>query len=499
VTASDFRVYSDGGAVTQGFASGATYSMTELYLYGSAGRTQYLLTAGTGAWRLVVADIAFVKSVAVAGSDASGGHTIEALASVDGGGNTNWSFGGDWKLWTGATSTSFTNGANWLPAGAPTAGSFVLIDDPHPARLASPVTVYRLVVGGSTQATLEANAPLTVQENLQVLPGGVVTHSTNGSVAQYSLALSVTGDLTISTGARIDVDGKGYARAAGPGASILVPVDGQIKRSGGSYGGKGAQGDHALPGYTYGTVLTPTNLGSGGSSLSASSGGGAVLLTVGGATRVDGVITAGGTNEDISANGGGSGGSVFLVTANLAGSGLIQANGGQGYINNGNSGSGGGGRIAIQLTGPGNTDAVVARARGGINGAYSGGAGSVYRATAAQAGGSGTVTFDNGGLTMNGYSELPGILSPDQADELERAVLVLTNVNTRLALTTNATVGDLLVHTNTSLVLGNNLLFVKSMEHRLDNARVRGAGGTNRVDHYTQIIWTRPGTVIMVH
>jgi hypothetical protein len=437
LAAGSFWVYSDGGAVTQTFASGAAYGMDELYFMGTPGKTQYLRSSGAGAWLLNVSNVVYVKCVDVQNSDASGGRTINALGSADGGGNPNWVFNTSWKVWTGATSASFTNDANWSPSGAPTATDYVLIDDPHRARIATPVTVYRLVLGGSTQATLEANAPLTVVEDAQVLAGGALTHTNNTTTAAYRLSAVVSGRLTVATGGSIDANGKGYASGYGPGAPAGAPTSSN-KRSGAGHGGRGGMGDDLVdPGKTYGSIIAPTNLGSGGSYYSSpGNGGGAVLLTVGGVTRVDGLITANGTNELVNANGAGSGGSVYLTTSNLVGSGTIQANGGIGYFSNGNSGSGGGGRVAVVLTGSGDFGSVTLRALG-VTGSFPGAAGTVYKRTQGQGPNEGTLVVDNNGVGANRNTDISASVTDTAVGDVIIRGSAVLQLNTNQSLTVN--------------------------------------------------------------
>ena len=73
-------------------------------------------------------------------------------------------------------------------------------------------------------------------------------------------------------------------------------------------------------------------------------------------------------------------------------------------------------------------------------------------------------------------------------DELIEATIIVTNANTELTLASSATVGEIYLYTNTYLVLSNNTLFVDSREHHLGGTQ-KGAGDTNRVDHYHQIQW----------
>ena len=80
------------------------------------------------------------------------------------------------------------------------------------------------------------------------------------------------------------------------------------------------------------------------------------------------------TNYGFEAGGGGSGGSIWIITSTLQGSGKIIANGGAGGVSTTNGGSGGGGRIALYYDNIG-SGSLSYTAYGGSGGAGSGGAG----------------------------------------------------------------------------------------------------------------------------
>jgi hypothetical protein len=243
--------------------------------------------------------------------------------------------------------------------------------------------------------------------------------------------------------------------------------------------------------------LAPTNLGSGGSQ---GAGGGAVRLTVSGTLTNNGEITAGGWGTNLTASavhGPGSGGSIWLTADTLAGNGPIRANGGLGRTDTG-SGSAGGGRIAIVLTGSG---ADFAGFSGSVE-AYSlnsdaslgkhGGAGTIYRQTAAQGAGKGTVTMDNDSATAGGLTLVPPYTN-FVAGEVKDATLYVTNGVT-LSLTNNFEVGNIwLQSANVVLDLNYMTLTVHSVEHTLN------PGTTN---HPGAIVWLPkpggPGTIVTV-
>jgi len=140
--------------------------------------------------------------------------------------------------------------------------------------------------------------------------------------------------ITVDSGATISAFQEGFPKGSGPGVGDAAFYDG------GSHGGYGADTANG----PYGSLTSPTSLGSGGSygNGRGRSGGGAIKLNVSGTITVDGNITVNGRAD----YGNGAGGSVWIIADTIAGSGLITANGGSG----GRSGGGGGGRISLMYT-----------------------------------------------------------------------------------------------------------------------------------------------------
>ena len=245
------------------------------------------------------------------------------------------------------------------------------------------------------------NCTLTVDgshsfASLQVLNGGDLTHSFVSS-GGLGLNLIITGNVTVTPGGRINVDGRGYDGGAGPGAgrSVGSPLSGSGAGHGG-YGGQSVGLDGT--GLTYDTIQQPTSQGSGGGrgyGGVGGAGGGSVKLVVGGTMRVDGSVTADGADGLNSRSGGGSGGSIWLSVQNLTGTGLLSANGGAGEP--GQGGGGGGGRISIQYASNSFYGPVVAH---GGSGYAAGGAGTIYSiSTATPTKVAGQLLVDNGGLS----------------------------------------------------------------------------------------------------
>jgi hypothetical protein len=267
--------------------------------------------------------------------------------------------------------------------------------------------------------TLGTNTPLSLLGGGLDLTvsGGAVANPTGGSTIRNllvtsnawlgassnlftSLQLTVTGDANLQAGGGILLDGKGFPAAYGPGA-------GGPPANGGGYGGVGGAGAGSTQpagGSAYGSMLQPTNAGSGGAVGSGGylgSGGGALRLIVSNSLVLDGLISANGGNG-IVAGGGGSGGSVWLSAGRLAGAGAVSANGGGGDLPSG--GGGGGGRIALYFSTNQFTGTTFAHGGTGVN---AGGAGTIYTRTNSSP--VGQMLVDNGGL--------PGANTPLSAPE----------------------------------------------------------------------------------
>ncbi len=166
--------------------------------------------------------------------------------------------------------------------------------------------------------------------NLYLVNSATLTH-TAGSAG---MMLTVSGTVSVATGSKIDVSGRGSGVRAGT-----------MDRAGGSYGGRGEFHSVNISCAVYGDAFAPADSGSGGAGSSACRGGGAVRITAD-TLQLDGALRANGQNG-ANYTGGGSGGSVWLDVGTLQGEGTIQANGGLHANSSGDSGDGGGGRVAV--------------------------------------------------------------------------------------------------------------------------------------------------------
>jgi len=189
-----------------------------------------------------------------------------------------------------------------------------------------------LTIGGGS--AIAVTNTVTVTGNSTLLLQGVNTSAqVSGQWQGQGVTISAT-NLQVDAGSTISADGQGYAgnSCSGPGAGPGGgPLNCNNNGNGGSYGG---QGGGPNPGTTYGSALAPTDLGSGGSGGwstwpngpgQGGNGGGAIRLNISGTLTNNGVISAnGGNGEDSTGSAGaGSGGSVYVTTGTLAGSGVF--------------------------------------------------------------------------------------------------------------------------------------------------------------------------------
>jgi hypothetical protein len=280
-----------------------------------------------------------------------------------------------------------------------------------------------LTVG--TNASLKINAPFTLTCPLALAPGAILDHSPNTTTEACKMDLTVMGNMTIHSGALVNVDGCGYHYNYGPGKPVSVSAG-----VGGSHAGVGgSRAATDIAGSTYGSITSPTNLGSGGSSGANpgdGAGGGAVKLLVTGTTTLYGAVSA----LPAIATYGGSGGSIFLTTDTLLGNGNIRASG---LYSSWALGSGG--RIAVIVTNASDFGQITFQAIASRSDSTPlvsfGGAGTVYLQTLDQEPGQGTVWID----ASNRPSLMPTLIS--------------SNV-------TGRTVGSLIITNGAILWLGTN-------------------------------------------
>ncbi len=203
------------------------------------------------------------------------------------------------------------------------------------------------------EVVVESNLTLPAGEyffnNLTIRNGAIVTaESDYFSVSAFKGVKINAVNLTISSTSIMEANGRGYGYVSGPGTPDFYTV-------GASYGGIGLQNSATS---TYGSALRPLDLGSAG----YYNGGGAIWLVVTQTLVNDGLISADGQSSA-------SGGSIYVTTGNLAGTGIFQTKGGGLFASGHFKGPGGGGRIALHYRS--NFFTGVAWAKGGC-GSYDG-------------------------------------------------------------------------------------------------------------------------------
>ena len=198
-----------------------------------------------------------------------------------------------------------------------------------------------LVVDGSMLVATSLTADAIILSN-----GGLLT--TFGATASetHKLDLEVTGTLSVDAASRIDVTGKGYLAGRTTGNTT---TGGATVSSGGSYGGLGGSSG-GTTNAVYGDYAEPDDWGSGSGDNIPYGGvpsewraaGGGLVRIVAGTMQLDGQLLAVGQSNYRA----GSGGGIHVAVDTLAGSGRIDASGGNAH-NSGGSAGGGGGRIAV--------------------------------------------------------------------------------------------------------------------------------------------------------
>ena len=151
--------------------------------------------------------------------------------------------------------------------------------------------------------------------------------------------------LQVLQGAKVSGTARGYSGVQGPGAGF----NSYYSTFGASHGGKGGYwtlDSNNIPNDIYGSETVPTDFGSAGTN---SAGGGRISINATLNVEVDGTISEDGgdcTETEYCASA--SGGSIYIVSEEVLGTGSITSNGGALAVNSiDRVASGGGGRIAI--------------------------------------------------------------------------------------------------------------------------------------------------------
>ena len=234
----------------------------------------------------------------------------------------------------------------------------------------------------------------------------------------YRIIARAGGNFTVAENAIITAEAAGFP-SKGPG---------QTSHGGGAaHGGVGGPygaGHQAYNCVTYGKVRAPVSHGSG------SGGGGAIELSAAGDFVLNGTLNANGRNSDYYTA---AGGSVFITAATLTGTGAMTANGRCNL-----QGAGGGGRVAVVLTGIGATfDGFTGRMEASTM-KESSNVGTVYKETPSDRDEGGVLEIIGYGGTTTGYRGVYTLIKPT-GEDLSFARIVLSN-KVNFAIASNATV-----------------------------------------------------------
>lgn len=175
---------------------------------------------------------------------------------------------------------------------------------------------------------------------------------------------------------------------------MIGPGAGDTEK-GASHGGEG--GDNL--GSTYGSTISPTEAGSGCSTVR----GGGVISIQATTLSIDGVISANGANS--STTGAGSGGSIKVKGDSLEGHGTVSVNGGSSI----SKGGGGGGRLVLDVKVLTSFYGAL-EAKGGSGTKSNGAAGTVYKLYQLSGGApKSELVIDNNGLATDSRTIVNGI------------------------------------------------------------------------------------------
>jgi len=329
------------------------------------------------------------------------------------------------------------------------------------------VGVEDVTIGATVPAGLTLYAKTWFYDNTNAFTFGDVVVATNGkvnlissqngaasTVDDYGVALSVS-SLTVQSGGQVTADGFGY------------PAGSAVPGSGDAHGGYSANGG----GVPYGDIYEPTTLGSSGNNSylgETGAGGGAVKLFVQGKLQIDGTLSANGSAGSGSRYDSGAGGSLWIDTATLAGSGIIQANGANGG-GSAPTGGGSGGRVAVYYTTNENFlfDTAHVQAFGGTGSAGYSGPGTIYIESRAEHDArSGDLIIDNNSHSGRSQNFAAGRYTFNN-------VTIGQNVSTWVTSNPSAQIEDF----NNQPLLGQGVLFVLSGNFTLSaGASINGQG-----------------------
>ena len=301
----------------------------------------------------------------------------------------------------------------------------------------------------------------TLTGNLIVTNGAGV-----GTLMLYSATSNDVRTCGLTVSGNMHVATNSYLRAVRGG----YIATGTATVGGGSTSCHGGQCGKSTSNVAYDSFFHPRHPGAFGADVGrANVGGGAIRLEVGGVLTLDGVAIA---TPNVNSERSGAPGSIDITAARLEGAGRIEANGNsRNYSDDDSGNSSGGGRVAVRLTGAGETLSDTWIAKINAKGYYSSSisvdrcssAGSVYLQTAEQAEGAGTIVIRNTGDTANNvaFTPIPSVKGGGETDDFRKASLK-TEAAARVKLFDDLRMAKLEMDIGTVLDLNGKTLVVKS-------------------------------------
>ena len=288
--------------------------------------------------------------------------------------------------------------------------------------------------------------------------GTMLLYSTTSNEVR-TCGLSVSGDMHVSSGSYLRAVRGGYIAtgAETPGGTLAS-----------CHGGTRAATTTASR--SYDSFFHPRHPGAFGVDNGLINvGGGAIRLAVSGTLTLDGVAIA---TPSVNNARCGAAGSIDITAARLEGAGRIEANGNsRNYQAADSSSAGGGGRVAVRLTGAGeifsNSWVSKINAKGyyssKITAAFSSSAGSVYLQTGSQSEGAGTIIIRNTGDAANNVAvtELPSLKGGGEEDDFRKASLSV-EAAARVQLFADLRMAELIMATGTALDLNGHAYTVQA-------------------------------------
>ncbi len=294
------------------------------------------------------------------------------------------------------------------------------------------------ILGGTWSFTPDQRGALYVAGNTSVAKGASIICTRSSTAGEgRGRTITVGGSLTVL--GSISADAQGFAEGPGTPTIPTWHTDSGMLLSpaGAGHGGRGAgvyrdpkgrftghphwswtdppgSGRWQFPaGGAYGSITEPTSLGSGAKVLGnpgevwsekaslytckGAFGGGAIRLAVKGKTVLHGKISADG---GLAGETGASGGSVYIKTFALVGSGVVSANGSDAPGLGQGRGGGGGGRVSVVLTGAKSTFVRLQAFGGAGKWSPKAAAGTVYVKTPGKSAGA-LIVANNGGSSRS--------------------------------------------------------------------------------------------------